>query len=571
MTEPVSILLVDDQRPNLDALESILESPEYRLVRAMSAEEALLALIDGSFAAIVLDVCMPGMGGLELAQMIQQRKRTQNVPLLFLTAHLHDETDILSAYGAGAVDYLTKPINPDILRSKISVFARLHRATEALASANALLADEIARRLAAEQDLRIANETLEERVRQRTADLLLANESLRESQAQVEAFARDAEAANKAKDHFLAVLSHELRTPLTPVLATVERLERTAADDPDLREALATIHRNVELEARLIDDLLDLTRAARGKFQLARQAVDVNVLLRQAVDICFHEAAAKGVELILSTAPVPPRTLGDPARLQQVFWNLIRNAVSFTPRGGVIAASCHRSDAADGEWIVVEIRDTGEGIEPEALQTIFEPFVQGNRSTRIAGGMGLGLAICRSLVDLHCGTIVADSPGPGRGATFTVRLPVLAADHSPRPPSEAGGSLAGIRVLLVEDHPDSARALAALLQLKGMNVRHAATVAEARRELGQMEFDLLISDLGLPDGTGYDLMRSTAANGALAGIALSGYGMDLDLAASRQAGFAAHLVKPVTVDELYAAVSRVLAARGSREPALSQP
>ncbi len=568
MPSPVNILLVDDQPRNLDALEAILESPGYNLVRAESAEAALLALLNTEFAALVLDIRMPGMSGPELAQVIKRRERTRHIPILFLTAHLQDEDDVLLAYGAGGVDYLSKPFNPKVLRSKIAVFAELFRKTRALAAANRALENEVAEREKAEEALRLANEELEARVEQRTSDLTLINQSLEQAKA-------DAEAASEAKDHFLAVLSHELRTPLTPVLVTVQLLEGDPTITPEAREALATVRRNVELEARLIDDLLDLTRVARGKLQLNLQEVDLNLVVRQAMEICSPEAAEKGVRLVLDCVADSSRTIGDPGRLQQIFWNLIKNGVKFTPAGGEIRVRCRNEQLADAQRVVVSVHDTGVGIEPEVLSRVFDAFEQGSRTiSRQFGGLGLGLAISKALVDMHAGHITAQSAGPGRGAVFSVSLPAARGEHvRPRRPPRTDlrplmeADTPALHVLLVEDHVDSARVLVRLLRRLGYRVTHAKDVATALQAARQEGFDLLISDLGLPDGTGHDLMRQLSAEMPTLGIALSGYGMEVDIQRSREAGFAEHLTKPVNVEQLQSAIERVALAPSRVQPA----
>lgn len=565
MSDPVAILLVDDQPQNLDVLEAILGDADYRLVRAQSADTALLALMDDEFAAIVLDIRMPGMSGLELASMIKQRKRTQHIPLLFLTAHLLDESDMLKGYGVGAVDYLTKPFNPEILRSKIAGFAQLFRATRAQAEANLALSAEVAKREQVEEQLRTANDQLESRVRERTAELLRVNQALRDSQARSESYAREAEAANKAKDHFLAILSHELRTPLTPVLLSVQLLEGRPWLDAETRESLATIRRNIELEARLIDDLLDLTRVSRGSMRLNAQPVDLGPLLRQAIDICSSQARAKGIAVTWTPPSDAMMVHGDPARLQQVFWNVIGNAVKFTPERGQVTIACWKEPGDDSERHVFEVRDTGSGIGPEFLPSIFDAFTQGDRPglKTDASGLGLGLAISKALTEMHGGRIEAHSEGRGKGATFRVSLPALRAKATET--STAAKALepaaSKLNILLVEDHEDSARVLTLLLGTAGHRVTHAATLQTARSVVETQTFDLIISDLGLPDGSGHELMREVGRRGDTPGIALSGYGMDSDLAVSQEAGFVEHLTKPVELQQLLTAIKRAVSPR----------
>jgi len=405
----------------------------------------------------------------------------------------------------------------------------------------------------AELELREHADRLEEIVRRRTADL---------------------EAASAAKDRFLAVLSHELRTPLSPVLLASTILESDPELPPRFREDLGMIRRNVELEARLIDDILDVTRIARGKLPLAKRFVEGAEVLRHALEICQAEAAEKGVELTLEAAAARSRILADPARIQQIFWNLIGNAVKFTPPGGRVAVRCFdREDAArpGTRLLVVEVRDTGVGIPPEVQPRLFHAFEQGGESTtRRFGGLGLGLAISKGLVGLHGGRIAARSEGTGKGATFTVELPLADPEPSgsgsgrlpPGSPARASGSR--LRILLVEDHAITASVLARLLGACGYQVRIAGTRAAAISEYEKETFDLIISDLGLPDGNGCDLLKELRALRPIDAIALTGYGMEEDLARTRQAGFGEHLTKPVNAEQLKAAIARITSVRADR-------
>lgn len=552
---PANILLVDDQPANLDALEAILDSPDHVLVRAQTANEALLALLKYDFAAIVLDIRMPGISGIELAELIKQRKKSQHIPIVFLTAHMVEDQDVLRGYGVGAVDYLSKPINPQILRSKLAVLVNLFRVTRALEAANAALKEQVEQRERAQAALQAANDELEARVAARTAELEVAM--------------GEARAASVAKDHFLAVLSHELRTPLTPVLICAQMFERDPAVDERTREAMSTIRRNIEMEARLIDDLLDLTRISKGKLVLNMQEVDVNLVLRQAVQTCAMEASDKGVRLDLDLCPDHVAVRGDPSRLQQVFWNLVKNAIKFTPPGGSIVVRCGREDGD----VVVKVRDTGIGIDPTRLPRVFDAFEQGGAGvTRQFGGLGLGLAISRSLVELCGGQICARSDGPERGAEFEVRLQSTSrastdgeAD-SGRTGESNGAKPKSARILLVEDHDDTAALLEVVLDTAGHSVVRACDVASAVATASDGEFDLLISDLGLPDGSGHDVARRVLSARPIPAIALSGYGMEDDLAASKAAGFREHLTKPVNFEQLHAAIERVLAAHAPEAP-----
>jgi two-component system CheB/CheR fusion protein len=390
----------------------------------------------------------------------------------------------------------------------------------------------------------------------------------------------EAEAANQAKDQFLATLSHELRTPLTPVLALVSGLE----GDDRMRmvaDRLAMIRRNVELEARLIDDLLDLTRIARGRLELHRGITDVRTVVEHAIEICCAEAVQAGrLRVVADLSAAEHRVWGDGPRMTQIFWNLLRNAVKFTPEGGTIFVRTWNDDvAADTAELVVEVMDTGMGIEPASLPRIFSAFEQGHSAiSRKLGGLGLGLSISKAIAELHGGRITAVSQGYGRGATFRVHLPAGRWPAEAKPVSPPAGSAveseAGLlpsrprrprqrsrqlRLLLVEDHPDTAEAMAELLRALGHEVRVAGGVAAglalaaAAQESGDA-IDLLISDLGLPDGSGMDLMRELGRRYGLRGIALSGYGTEEDVRRSLEAGFARHLTKPVNFQALEAVI-----------------
>ena len=381
---------------------------------------------------------------------------------------------------------------------------------------------------------------------------------------------REAQRANAAKDRFLATLSHELRTPLAPVLAVVSALESDPAVREQIGGALALIRRNVELEARLIDDLLDLTRITRGKLDLHLQPADLRDALAHALQSCSaqEDAGGKWVAVETDLAALDHTVCADVPRLTQVFWNLLKNAFKFTPDGGAVRVRT-RSEPLDGQdGIAVEVSDTGIGIGPELLPRIFDAFEQGERDiTRRFGGLGLGLAISKALVDLHQGKITVDSPGEGQGAIFTVWLPGASHEATeaavPVRPRESSGppQMAldrRLRILLVEDHRDTAAAMADLLDLLGHQVLVAHDVASglaaAQAALDGSGLDLVISDLGLPDGSGLDLMRELSERHALRGIALSGYGTEKDVRDSREAGFSRHLTKPIDLDRLRAAL-----------------
>ena len=380
----------------------------------------------------------------------------------------------------------------------------------------------------------------------------------RRMERQMRASMEEAERANAAKDHFLAVLSHELRTPLTPVLAAAGELARRDDLPADVREDLAMIRRNVELEARLMDDLLDLTRVARGKLELEFRPTDAHDKIRRVVEMVAAEAEGKQVTLSLDLDAARHTVPADAARLQQVFWNLLKNAVKFTPPGGRVSLSTRNLDGR----LIVEVSDTGAGIDADLLPRIFDAFEQGGgATTRQFGGLGLGLAITKVLVDLHGGAIAAASPGRDEGATFTLDLPTAAPVEPARDRGEVGPSAAGrLRVLLIEDDVDTAKIMARLLKARGMTVKRADSVATGRRALDAESFDVILSDLGLPDGSGHDLLRQARAAGvATPAVVLSGFGSERDREQSAAVGFAEHLTKPIDFDALVEAVRRIAA------------
>jgi signal transduction histidine kinase len=366
-----------------------------------------------------------------------------------------------------------------------------------------------------------------------------------------------AETASLAKDAFMAALSHELRTPLTPALITATALENDPSLSDSVRRDIAMIRRNVELETRLIDDLLDLTRIANGKLELQKRSVELHGLLTMAWEICDSGIKQKLLTLDLRLEAQETHVRGDAVRLQQAFWNLIRNAVKFTPEHGLISIATMNCDGV----VRVAIKDSGIGFEPKVAPKLFGAFEQTSRDiTKRFGGLGLGLAISRSIVLGHGGEIRAESPGPHKGATFTIELPLEKKEEErfdtvqPDESKEKGGQL---RILLVEDHEDTRHTMLRLLQRWGHRVKAAAS-ARAGLELATAHpFDLVISDLGLPDESGAALMRKLRDRFGIQGIAVSGYGMDRDVAESQAAGFIYHLTKPIQTERLREFIGKI--------------
>lgn len=368
------------------------------------------------------------------------------------------------------------------------------------------------------------------------------------------------EAANRTKDNFLAMLSHELRTPLTPVLAALDTLKAERQPPAELDATLAMMRRNIELESQLIDDLLDLTRITKDKMQLQFEPVDAHQAIANVVEMCAAEASAKKLQVRFDLQASDFRVMADPAKFQQIIWNLFKNAIKFTGENGVITLS---SANHLPQILTLGVGDTGIGIEPEIMEKIFNPFEQGERSfQRRFGGLGLGLTISKSLAQAHGASLIAKSEGFNRGATFLLTLKTADLEEAvatPRAP-DAQTAPTGLRVLLVDDHPDTCAALERLLTLRGHQVTAAHNMREALVTASHGSFDLLISDVGLPDGNGMDLLRTMRTLQPIRGIAISGFGMDTDIGKSLEAGFAEHLVKPVKLEKLEAAIARVMAS-----------
>jgi CheY-like chemotaxis protein len=370
--------------------------------------------------------------------------------------------------------------------------------------------------------------------------------------------------ANAAKDQFLALLSHELRSPLSPVIAMVGELEAEMPDSQSVREALEVVRRNVELEARLIDDLLDVTRISKGKLQLSFETICIHQILQRAYEICRKEIEEKNLEVEFQLRAAATYVEGDPARLQQVFWNLIKNSVKFTPEKGRITIETLNPEP---DKIEARVIDTGIGIEQETIDKIFNVFEQGQADiTRRFGGLGLGLAISKALIDAHGGKIHVQSAGKDKGATFSVELNTVPTpighdgdgqdqqmdrESKPAVPKHR-------RVLLVDDHHDTCIGMKRMLERHGYEITLAHSAEQAVEKVRTQDFDLLISDIGLPDRSGYELMREVRLEKDLPGIALSGFGSEQDISQAREAGFSEHLTKPINFERLEKTIQSVL-------------
>ena len=556
----VNILLVDDQPGNLRALEAILEGLSQNLVLARSGAEALRCLLHGDFAVILLDVKMPGMDGLETAALIRGRERTRHVPIIFLTAYERDEVQTVQGYSLGAVDFLTKPIVPAVLLSKVRVFVELHRKTEQVRrQAEQLRANERQeheRRLAEERQ-RWEMERLRaeaEREKRNAEVLAQKNEELARTVAERERAEAALREADRRKDEFLAMLAHELRNPLAPVLNALHIMRLRGVPGPALEQARATAERQVRTMARLIDDLLDVSRITRGKIELRKEPVELAAAVARAAESSrpFVEERRHRLEVVVPEEPVWLEA--DPTRLEQVLTNLLNNAAKYTEPGGLIRLAAR----AEGDEVVLSVQDTGIGIPPESLETIFDLFMQVDRSPASATqwGLGIGLALVRSLVRMHGGRVYARSEGPGRGSEFVVRLPRLGRPPTgplAAPPAAAVNGGRSLRVLVVDDNKDAASSLALLLQIKGHQVALAHDGPAALDAARDQRPEVVILDIALPGMDGYEVARrlrdEEGTRQALL-VAMTGYGQEDDHRRSRQAGFNHHLVKPVDFAEL---------------------
>ena len=406
------------------------------------------------------------------------------------------------------------------------------------------------RRLAVEE----AHARLEQRVAERTAELSAALER--------------AEAATREKEAFLSIVSHELRTPLNAILGWSRMLGRGRVEPGLLERGLTVIDRNARVQAQLVDDLLDMSRVTAGTIRLRTEPVDIGTVLEDAIDVVRPAAAAKSIELAAAAEDVHPVVMGDRRRLQQVVWNILSNAVKFTPRGGRVAI---RSGVADGTAFI-EVRDTGIGIDPSFMSRVFDRFSQADTSaTRTHQGLGIGLAIARHLVELHGGTITAESAGVGAGATFCVELPTApqaAATVREAEPAAVLPRLEGLRVLLVDDEPDARETIGTILERAGASVMAADSVDAALHRLQEDRFDVLLSDIGMPGKDGFSLLRRVRQwpdpqRAAIPAIAVSAYAAEEDRAKALAAGFEAHIAKPVTPEEVVRGVA-ALTPRGGQ-------
>ena len=651
-----NVLIVDDNAANLLAVEAILQPLGYRTVTVTSGEEALKQLLLQEFAVILMDVQMPGMDGFEAAGAIKAHPRTSDVPIIFITAISRDAAHVFKGYALGAVDYLLKPFDPEILRSKVAVFVDLYKKEEKIREQAKLLHQHEMRALQRRNDARYQGLTASMPLpmwRVQTdgtvcdsnrawheyagiagvapagtsnflaGDFMLAEdaEKLRahwQSQIwQADSFdfgcrlrradgvyrwhllrmiadrsekgvlhtwivtATDndaqkkahevAEEANRIKDDFLATVSHELRTPLNAILGWSRMLRAGTLDEARTARALEAIERNAQVQTELVNDILDVSRIISGKLRLQIGPLALPRIVEDGIETLRAAAEAKGVELVSNMEGwTPCEVFGDSARVQQVLWNLLTNAVKFTGKGGRVTAGLRVKDA----HAEITVSDTGKGISPEFLPFVFDRFRQADSSlTREYTGLGLGLAIVRHLVELHGGRVNAEST-VGVGSTFTVRLPVGGADVRATEPEWLDHdapkgrmaieppSLKGVTVLLVEDTEDARDMVTLLLEQYGAKVTAVDSADQALEAIACSVPDVIVSDIGLPHKDGYALIRAISAlapesGGQVPAIAVTGYARVEDGKRALAEGFQMHLAKPVEPNELVALVANV--------------
>ena len=512
------ILVVDDTRSNLIAAEAALAPLGRPIVTAASGEEALAHLLDQEFALALLDVSMPGIDGFELAKLIRGRERTQHLPIIFVTAHTQDEASVLRAYSLGAVDFLFRPLVPEVLRAKASVFVKLH---------------ERERDAAASEELARLNEALAEH--------------------------------DRRKDSFIAILAHELRNPLAPLRTCID-LIREMPMQPLSPKMIDVLDRQTSVLVRLVDDLLDVSRIKADKIELRPEQVDMIDLVEAAITTSRPFIDERRHSLMLEVPTERLMVVADPMRLTQVLCNVLNNAARYTRPGGRIEVTI----SATNEFVVVSVRDNGIGIPADLQESIFKMFVQERVRSDGSGGLGLGLALSRRLVEMHNGSILVHSEGRDRGTTFEVRIPransAFALETRKRTSEMVPIVLErpaprNVRTLVVDDNEDARELISELLRSKGYEVLTAGDGATGLELIRQYQPDVALVDLGLPKLDGFGVvaaLRRDHPDIKTRLVALTGYGHADDQERTRRAGFHAHLVKPATVDAIIACLSAQL-------------
>ena len=564
------ILVIDDNPANLLAIEAALAGLGLNLVTAQSGADGLRQLLERDFALILLDIEMPGMNGFETARLIRGRLRTRHVPIIFVTAFSRDDREILEGYALGAVDFLFKPIVPEVLRAKASVFVELRRRTDEVARQAELLREaerqEHKRRLAEERQ-RWEAEALREQMEkekanaaamsQKAGELARTVATLERVESELTLQKRQLEEVDRRKNEFLALLGHELRNPLAPIVTGLELIRSRPVDDPILRKACGALDRQVAHLTRLVDDLLDVSRITTGKIDLRREPVPVGVVLDRAVAMTrpVYDERAMTIEVDIRDRDLPVEV--DVTRMVQVVSNLLINAAKYSDPGTRVVLSGLR----DGGDVVVRVADEGRGIDPAVLPTIFDSFVQ---VAKDRGGLGVGLTLARRLVEMHRGTIRADSKGVGRGSTFEVRIPVLSeapqhivAEESMPAVLVAAAPATALRIVLIDDNDDIRETMQQLLECLGHEVAVAADGPSGVELVLDRKPQVALVDIGLPGFDGYQVarrLRAAIPAGQLRLVAMTGFGQSSDRDQALAAGFDSHLIKPARTDQIQRAL-----------------
>jgi len=537
--EKLNVLMVDDQPAKLLTYEAILAGLGETLIKAGTAREALSVLLKEEIAVVLMDVNMPELDGFELAAMIRQHPRCKKTAIIFVSAvHLTD-WDRLRGYESGAVDYVSVPVVPEILRAKIGVFLDLYRKSA---------------------ELERLNRSLEHRVAERTAELEGTVRQLRDNEIRLLQQGEALADADRRKNEFIAMLAHELRNPLQPIRMAMEMARQSQATEEQLRLGRDIVERQVNHLVRLIDDLMDASRITSGKLRLVQQRIDLRQVADAAADSIRELAQRKGQRLDVDAGVERLEIDADAARLTQVVVNLLSNGVKFTQPGGTIALSMARH----GDSVIMRVRDNGVGIAAEDLDRIFEMFVQGSRNPGDTHeGLGLGLALVRRIVELHGGTVTATSQGRNRGSEFLVKLPGAgaapadeapldgrAASAAPVPPADVAR-----RILVVDDNRDAADTLSTMLRVLGHEVETQYSGAAAIAATTDRRPEIVVMDIGMPDIDGYAAARAIRGDGRCGEtllIAVTGWSGEVERQRSEEAGFDRHLVKPVAMTDLVA-------------------
>ncbi|OKH24813.1 hybrid sensor histidine kinase/response regulator [Hydrococcus rivularis NIES-593] len=524
-------LLLEDSVLDMELIHALLTEGGIacELVRVQTRSEFETALAQHSYDSILSDYALPSFDGISALEIAQQL--SPETPFIFVTATMGEEVAI-ETLKKGATDYVLKQ--------------RLERLVPSV------------KRALREAEERRARQQAEAELRQQKEEL---------------------ERVNRIKDEFIAILSHELRSPLNAILGWAQLLQTQKLDPANVDRAIETIARNAKLQTQLIEDLLDISRIIRGKIVLESRPINLAAVIAAAIDTVRLSAQAKAIELRFEyqqdETPTPLLVLGDPSRLQQIVWNLLTNAIKFTPDGGRVEVKLETGGRGrhliqnSKPYAQITVTDTGKGISADFLPYIFDSFRQADGSTtRRFGGLGLGLAIVRHLVELHGGTISASSPGEEKGATFRIELPLLIAETSQNstpdtPNPETSSPLANLRILVVDDDRDSSEFIAFLLEQSGAIATVAASVQSALQVFSSFHPDVLLSDIGMPEENGYSLIRkirllSPEQGGQIPAIALTAYARDQDRDEAIAAGFQLHLAKPVAPHDLIAAIKKVL-------------